>query len=74
MIEEVSQFNHLGYMMTRNNSDVEHVKEKVKKARMAMGKICSIGDRKFRGDIKWRSKLFDAVIKSILIYGSEVWG
>lgn len=73
-IEEVKSYDYLGYRITRNNTDNEHVKQRVKKANMAMGAIWGIGERNFKGDIKWRVKLFDAVIKSILMYGVEIWG
>lgn len=39
-----------------------------------MGSIWSLGERYFRGDIRWRLKLFDTIIKSIMVYGVEIWG
>ncbi|KYN06857.1 hypothetical protein ALC62_02241 [Cyphomyrmex costatus] len=32
------------------------------------------GERKFKGDIRWRLKLFDSIVKGILLYGVEIWG
>lgn len=34
----------------------------------------SFGERKFGGDIRWRLKLFDSLVKSILMFGVEIWG
>ena len=46
----------------------------MRRARVAMGWVWSYEERKFKGDVKWRLKLFDSVVKGILLYGVEVWG
>lgn len=73
-IEEVKSYHYLGYKMTRNNREEEQVKERAKKARMIMGKVWGIGERKFKADVKWRLRLFDSLVKSVMMYGVEVWG
>ena len=73
-LEEVKKYKYLGYMMTRNGEDKEHIRERIRKARVAMGWIWSYGERKFKGDVRWRLKLFDSVVKGILYYGVEIWG
>ncbi|KYM95004.1 hypothetical protein ALC62_14361 [Cyphomyrmex costatus] len=71
-IEEVKSINYLGYIMKSNNDDEEHIKERVRRARMAMGWAWSFGERKFKDDIRWRWKLFDSIVKGIMMYGVEV--
>lgn len=39
-----------------------------------MKQVWSIGQRKFAGDFKRRIWMFDHLIKSILMYGAEIWG
>ncbi|KYN00246.1 hypothetical protein ALC62_08992 [Cyphomyrmex costatus] len=39
-----------------------------------MGWVWSYGERKFKGDVRWRLKLFDSIVKGILFYGVEIWG
>ena len=34
----------------------------------------SIGQRRFRDNFQIRTLLFDSIIKSIILYGAEVWG
>ena len=73
-IEEVKEIKYLGYIMKSNNKEDGHIRERVRKARIAMGWIWSFGERKFKGDIRWRVKLFDSIVKGILLYGVEIWG
>jgi len=73
-IEEVKEYKYLGYVITRHGGDKEHVRERVRRARVAMGWVWSYGERKFKGDIRWRLKLFDSIVKGILLYGVEMWG
>ena len=39
-----------------------------------LGKIWSVGEKKFRDDWGKRIKLFDALVKSAISYGAEIWG
>lgn len=39
-----------------------------------MKSICGIGERHFIADIRWRLKLFDSIVRSIALYGVEIWG
>lgn len=73
-IEEVKEYKYLGYVMTKCGGEKEHVRERIRRARVAMGWIWSYGERKFKGDVKWKLKLFDSIVKGILFYGVEVWG
>ena len=49
-IEKVDTFNYLGYMMTSDNSDKEHIKNQVGKARAVMEKILGIGEKLCKED------------------------
>ena len=65
-IEEVKKFRYLGYTLTRDNKNNEHIKEQVAKARK--GKRC------FAEDWKKRKLMFEALCKSVYLYGVEIWG
>ena len=41
---------YLGYVLRTNNTDKEVVRERVKKAQVAIRAILGIGERKFKGD------------------------
>jgi len=73
-IEEVDHFKYLGYTMQRNNGTERHIKETVKEVMCAMKQVWRIGQRKFVGDFKRRIWMFDHLVKSILMYGTEIWG
>jgi len=73
-LEEVKTYKYLGYVMSRSGGEVEHIKERIRRARVAMGWVWSYGERKFKGDVRWRLKLFDSIVKGILYYGVEIWG
>lgn len=57
-----------------NGGEKEQIRDRIRKARVAMGWVWSYGERKFRGDVAWRLKLFDSIVKGILYYGVEIWG
>ena len=73
-IEEVKQFKYLGYTFQRNNGPDIHIKERCKKAVIAMRQAWGIGKRLFQDQFVRRIMLFDCLVKSILFYGVEVWG
>jgi len=72
-LEEVDEFKYLGYTFKRNNSDEAHIKEVIKKAAGVMAQIWGIGERKFGGDWGRRLMMFNILVKSIFMYGVEVW-
>lgn len=73
-IEEVSEFNYLGYMLQRNNGNEAHIKNLKKKAIMVLGKVWSIAERNFKDNWRKRMYLFEVLVESILMYGVEIWG
>lgn len=73
-IEEVKDFNYLGYTLQQNNGNEAHIKNMVKKARIVLGKVWGIAERNFRENWKKRIFIFEVLVESILMYGVEIWG
>lgn len=57
-----------------NGGEKEQVRDRIRRARVAMGWVWSYGERKLKGNVMWRLKLFGSIIKGILYYGVEIWG
>jgi hypothetical protein len=75
-IEEVKEFKYLGYVMNERNTAAAHVSESelVKKANKIIGAVWGIGERKFGHDFRRRIMMFDSLVKSVMMYGAEIWG
>jgi len=73
-IEEVKEFNYLGYTLQKNNGNEAHIKNIRKKAMTVLGKVWSIGERNFKDNWKKRMYLFEVLMESIIMYGVEIWG
>lgn len=71
-IEEVERIKYLGYVLQKNNGCEEHMKEIAKRAAVAMSQVWSIGQRKFGQNLRRRLKMFDSLVKSILMYGAKL--
>ena len=74
IIEIVNEETYLRYKMQSNNGDTKHINYITGKANPILGKIWSIGERKFKEDWERRMKLFDAYVHSVMTYGAEIWG
>lgn len=61
-------------MFKKNNKDDAHIKDVVKRAATTMAQIWEIGERKFGGNFDRRIMMFNIMVKSIMLYGVEVWG
>jgi len=72
-VEEVKEFNYLGYTLQRNGGQEAHVKERVRKAAAVMGQVWGIGKRRFGKDWKRRIWLFDKLVWTVMGYGVEIW-
>lgn len=72
-LEEVEEFKYLGYTFVKNNRDDVHIREVTKKAAGVMAQIWGIGERKFGGDWKRGIMMFNILVKSIFMYGVEIW-
>lgn len=58
----------------KNNRDDAHIREVTKKAAGIMAQIWGIKERKFGGDWERRMMMFNIMVKSIFMYGVEIWG
>ena len=73
-LEWVRKFYYLGYTMRGNNSDTEHIKKIKDKANGTVGRIWSLAERKFRNAWELRMRLFEIMVKGVILYGAENWG
>lgn len=73
-IEVVQQYKYLGYYMQSNNGPEVHWQYMRKKSKIAIGQLWSIVTRKFNNSFKIKMMLFDAIIRSMVMYAAEIWG
>ena len=73
-IEEVDEFKYLGFTFYKNNSKNIHIEKIVKRGVLAIKQVWGLGERTFGEDWKGRIMLFDTLVKSFLLYASEMWG
>ncbi|KYN30224.1 hypothetical protein ALC57_00314, partial [Trachymyrmex cornetzi] len=73
VIEEVKEIKYLGYTLQKNGGTEKYIKERIKKATVAMKRTWSIGERIFRDNFERRTKMFNTLVDSIALYGAEVW-
>lgn len=73
-IEEVKEISYLGYVMQKNGGSEKHIEERMRRAMIAMKHTWSIGERLFKEDFERRMKMFGALVRSIALYGAEIWG
>ena len=73
-IEEVKEIKYLGYTLQKNGGTEKYIKERIKKATVAMKKTWSIGEKIFKDNFERRMKIFNSLVGSIALYGAEVWG
>ncbi|XP_076287327.1 uncharacterized protein LOC143212411 [Lasioglossum baleicum] len=74
VIEEVGEYNYLGYTITRDGGQKAHVQDRLRKGAAVMGQVWGIGKRKFGKDWGRRVWLFDKLVWSVVSYGVEIWG
>lgn len=73
-IEGVKEFCYLGYTINCDTSNGIHVGRLVSKAKAVMVTVWSIVERMFKDNWSRRLQLFDALVSSIMQYGTEIWG
>lgn len=59
--------------MQKNGGVEKHIKDRMRRAMIAMKMVWSIGERIFKDDYQRRMKMFGALVESIALYGAEVW-
>lgn len=73
-IEEVKQVKYLGVIMQKNGRTRKHVEDRLKRATVAMKKAWSVGERIFKDSFGRRMRMFQALVESVMLFGSEIWG
>jgi len=72
-IEEVQVFKYLDFMISSNGNFEKHLKELVRKGRLAAKKVWGLGERICRNDFRRRWNLFRYLIQNVMEYGVEIW-
>ena len=73
-LETVKTFNYLGFLITPNLNIKELLNDLYKRGLKAYFKLKSCLDDLFRRNITLKIKLFDSLVKPILLYGADFWG
>ena len=61
-VEDVHKFAYLGAVVSDTGGTTQNIKSRLNKARMTYGRLR-----------KTKVKLFKALVRSVLLYGSEAW-
>jgi len=73
-LEKVKQYKYLGVLLTSNGTFHKHIDEKLKSAKTAIN--CTwksvLGKKHVAHSVKY--KLFEAAVRSVMGYASEIWG
>lgn len=72
IIESVSDFTYLGSNVSKDGGCVKDVEQRVNKARYAFGQLKKIW-RANNIHLDLKIKIFNACVKSVLLYGCETW-
>lgn len=72
-LEKVSQFNHLGFTFNKKGNYTDHIKEIVKKGRLAVNKVWDLKERICKDDFLRRQMLFMYLVKNMIEYKVEIW-
>lgn len=73
-IEEVKDFKYLGFHFQKNGGTKVHMKETVKRTMIALKQTLGIGQKRFKNNFERRMKIYNCLVKSIMLYAAEVWG
>ncbi|KAL6419160.1 hypothetical protein ACFW04_014037 [Cataglyphis niger] len=71
-IESIKGIKYLGYILQKNERAEKQVRERFKRTMIVMKKTWSIGEL-FKNDYRGRTKMFDALVGSVVLYGAEIW-
>lgn len=73
-LEEINEFKYLGFHFQRNRGTDTHIRETTKKTMIVMKQTWGIGQRRFRSSFERRMKIYNSLVKSIILYAAEIWG
>ncbi len=72
VIERVDDFLYLGSKIGENGGTILDVQQRVNKARGAFSRLKNVW-RANSINLHFKIKLFNACVKSVLLYGCEIW-
>ena len=73
-IEEVQEFKYLGFLFRASGKTNTHIKALKSEAVKKLGRIWGMAERLFPGNFKIRMHMYDSLIASGMMYGSEIYG
>lgn len=73
-IEVVKEFCYVGFILSKNINHEKQIRFLTGKAKAVIGKVWSLGERNFGGDWNRRTQLFDALVRSVMLFRAEIWG
>lgn len=71
-LEEVKEIRYLGFIVQKNEGTEKHIKERIKKATIAMKSAWSIGERIFKEDFGKRMRSLEGLAGSVALFGAEI--
>ena len=73
VLEIVESFDYLGYTLKGNNSDTDNIWNIKGKANDTIERIWSIAERKFKDAWDLKMRLFEVMVKGVILYRAENW-
>ena len=73
-IEEVQEFKYLGFLFRASGKTNTHIKALKSEAVKKLGRVWGMAERLFPGNFKIRMHMYDSLIASGMMYGSEIYG
>ena len=73
-LEVVKEFRYLGILFSSNGLWKKHIKTAVRKARVGSPQVLKLSYRCPYLPLSLLLRVYDATIKSALLYGAESWG
>jgi len=73
-LEEVKEIRYLGYILQKNGGAEKQIRERMRRAMIAMKRTWSIGERIFKEDYRRRIMMFESLVGSVALFGAEIWG
>ncbi len=72
-MEDVGKFNYLGAMFVANGQGTEEIRSRINLARSAFSRLQSCLWSRREISLRTKGRVYQAVVRSILLYGCETW-
>ncbi len=72
-LEDVDKFKHLGSMFVANGQGTEEIRSSINLARPAFSRLQSCLWSRREISLRTKGRVYQAVVRSILLYGCEPW-